>query len=316
MQIPRRWTAGVVLALAMLSGCASAPTAQVRQFGTASESLTQSVGDSFELIDRAVVDRKLYDLASDPASSPDDNSFQGVFRRSTTGEATQTDALDVRLAVLDALGRYAGSVGRLATADVAADIEKAAVELNGALLSLRDHYAKLNGGESILGDRDLTMVATVVNSIGQAIAEAQRVRALRSIVEATDPAVQQIAATLAKELGAGSELARLTRMSLDTTVGSLQQAYNREKQASSFDRRLAALERIQATRQRAETIDSFFATVAESSATLANAHAQLKKALRQPNPFSHRELTQSVSLLAERAQAAKRFHGRLMEDQR
>lgn len=300
--------AGLVLGSLLLTGCASPSLNQIRAFGSASADLADNAREAFELVDRSTVDRRLYDIASDPQTGVTQTVFVGVFdkRDSATGE--KVDALKIRLQLLSQLGSYSKALEDLASADFQTGINDASKDLYGSLSGLSQTYKQATNQDLGITQEQLGLFATAIASLGDSIAEKARRDALRTIIVTSDPAVQKAAALLESELGKDSDLAKFAASNLENMQGSLQQAYNaqRTRPESTFQTRLAMLEEIRKLDRIVKGTPAYFEDVSVGARKLADAHAVLKKAV-EAGKLDTAEVAAAIGELATRAKAAKSF---------
>ncbi len=305
-----RWAiaAGLLLALA---ACTTPSSVQVAAFGQAAGVLTDNAKRAFELVDRSAVDEKIYDMASDTSLAPKDDTFRGLFA-APAGAPPQSDALKVRLQLLEQIGAYAKALEELASADPQKDVDKAARDLYSALSGLRTTYETATQSKLGLTDESLGTFATAVSAIGAFDAEARRWHALKTGIVAADPAIQKAAALIGRDLGKDSELARNAKASLDNAEGSLRQQYNLDKAlpTASFASRLAMLEKIRALHATAAAAPGFFEDVSAGVQSLAAAHKALKEAASK-DALTPEVAAKEIGELIARAKAAKAFRDSL-----
>jgi hypothetical protein len=300
--------AGLALGSLLLTGCPSPSLNQIRAFGSASTDLADNAREAFELVDRSTVDRRMYDIAADPQTGVTQTAFVSLFdkRDSATGE--KVDALKVRLQLLSQLGGYSKALEDLASADFQKGINDASKDLYGSLSGLSQTYKQATNLDLGITQEQLGLFATAIASLGDAAAEKARRDALRTIIIASDPAVQKAAALIESELGKDSELARFASSNLENMQGSLQQAYNlqRTRPESTFQSRLAMLEEIRKLDRIVKGTPAFFEDVSAGARKLADAHAVLKKAV-EAGKLDTAEVVTAIGELATRAKAAKSF---------
>lgn len=302
--------------LAALVGCASPSLTQVKQFGLASSTLGEHARSAFDLAATASVDRQLYDVAGDPSKGPTDETFEGLFTgdAGVPGGQERAERLALRLRVLDQLSNYSSALQQLAEADFDKDIDAAAKDLNGSLIGLRDTFKEASGRDLQLTDDDIGIIATAVNAIGKAIAEAKRRAAIKTTITKADPAVQRATALIASDLGQDSDLASFVKEAISNSRGSVQQAYNLERvrPASTFDTRYALLVRARQLYDAEAKTPTFFAAVSKGAAAVGTAHSALSKAVQADN-FSSAEVAKRLGELEVYAKSVRAFYSSIRE---
>jgi len=301
----------IALTLAALVGCASTSLTQVKQFGSASKALGEYARSAFDLAATASVDRHLYDVAADPNKGPTDATFEGLFTGDggVPGGKEKAERLALRLRVLDQLSNYSSALQQLAEADFDKDIDEAAKDLNGALIGLRDTFKEASGSDLPLTDDDVGIIATAVNAIGKAVAEAKRRTAIKTTITKADPAVQSATELIASDLGQDSELASFVKQAISNSRGSLQQVYNLERvrSKSTFDSRYSLLVRARELYGAEVNTPAFFAAVSRGAAAVGKAHSALRKAV-EADDFSSDEVAKRLGELEVYVKSVRGFY--------
>jgi hypothetical protein len=293
------------------AGCSTVSLSQVKQFGAATSSLAENTQKAFQLAATASVDRNLYAVAGDPKKGPTDSTFEGLF----TGDVGSLDGkekaqrLTLRLNALDGLAKYANALQQLTEADFSSDIDAAATKLNGSLVGLVQTYKKASGKDLPITDEDIGIISTAVDAIGKVIVEAKRRAAIKTIIVKTDPAVQNVAKLIASDLGSDSELASFVKEAMSNSRGSVQQAYNleRERPTSSFDVRYAMLLRARQLYDAEMTTPALFTALSEGAKATAKAHQALREAV-QSGAFSSAQLALLIGELDVCSKSVQAFY--------
>lgn len=307
--VNRGWVAIVVACLVLSSACTKIPLQAVSSFAVATDSLAESSRQAYELVDESRVTREMYDVASDPTQVPTDKTFAPLV--SPQDEATH-QALQLRFALLDSLGSYAGALRVLCETDFASEIDEAATDLNGALVGLRDTYKDASGNAAPLGDTQIQLIATAVATIGKEVVEAQRRKAVRTIIMQVDPAVQLAAELLSRDLGRGSSLAQYVQSNFSNAYGSTRTVYLRQRQSMTFEERLAALEYLRTMKQAELGSGDFFDSVSQGAAAIGKGHGEMARAVSDDD-FNVKGLASTVGEIVKRAKEAKKFYQTLAE---
>lgn len=315
-EAPYKWsTRGTGLMLialsALLSACTpSLNTQSVATFATATESLATSSKNAYDQVSDAVVMRNIYDAASNPKSDVREDVFAPLV--APNDEQTSKN-LQLRFQLLDQLGAYAGALKDLVSFDIATGIDNASTDLAGALVGLRTTYKNTSGKELPLSADDLGLIATAVDTLGKEIAEEKRRRAVATIVEKANPAVQDTANLIAKEFGADSGMKVLARESVSNAYGSMRIAYLRERSTMSFEERLAFLQRLNDLHQAVGSTDAFFDDVSKGASAIGVAHGKLLAVVqgKAVDLSTTAGLAAAIGDLKQRADSARDFYKKL-----
>jgi hypothetical protein len=253
--------------------------------------------------------RNIYDAASNPKGEVNDNTFEPLV--SANDKATN-ESIGLRFKLLKQLGAYAGALKSLCEADLAAAIDKTSTDLDGALVGLRKTYKNASGKELKLSDDDLHLIATAVDTLGKEFVEEKRRKAVATIVETADPAVQETVGLVSHDLGSSSELKDLSRQSLSNTYGSARSAYLRERASMKFEQRVEFLGRLRGLKEAEAANDAFFDNVAEGAKAIGVAHAKLAEAVKQKrSDLNLKGLAAAIGEVADRAKSTREFYQKL-----
>jgi hypothetical protein len=304
----------IAVLLLSLTGCGSVSLNQVSQFGAASTELSNNAKKAFNLIDQVTIDRQLYSIAADPNQGPKDSSFNGLFKVATNDPLAKQKAerLQVRIDALDALSTYSSALKKIIESNTSSDIDDAARDLNTSLIELRDTYESASEQPSQIDDETIGILSTAVNAIGKAIVEEKKRTAIKEIIIKTDPAIQQTANMIARDLGSNTDLAKYTYESIYNTRGSLQTAYNLERKSNNFEARYALLVKARELNTAENSVTDFFDSVSKGSKAIAKTHSAMKKAVEQ-DIFSSTEITKHLAELQKQAKSVREFNKSLKE---
>lgn len=298
----------ILMLLLSLGGCSTVSLTQVNQFSNASTELSDSAKKAFNLIDQVTVDRQLYSIAANPKEGPTDSSFNGLFKVASNDPQSKAKAerLKIRLDALEALSSYSSALKKIVEADVGSDIDAASLELNTSLTELKDNYQKATNDKPKIDNETIGLLATAVNAIGRAVVEEKKRTALKEIITKADPVVQQTAELISKDLGSGTDLADYAHESLSNTRGSIQSAYNRERQSNNFTARLDLLSRARDVNAAENSVGGFFDAVSKGSAAIGKTHSALKATVER-DQFSSADISSALAELQKQAKAVKEF---------
>jgi hypothetical protein len=312
---------GAALLLAVLTSCGSVPLRDIRTFGVATSALADEASDAFDVVNEWSARRKIYDAAHDPTMDVDTTQIDGPNRTNLRGIFDPQDPaiptppfreqIRLRVKALGELGAYAAALESLVTADVSDEIDEASLGLRGSLVSLRESYhAAKPGGDPIITDDGLDVIATAVNAIGKTIAEAKRREALRDVIEQANPAVQEVSALLAEDFGPSDSLIGFMEKSALNARGSLQIAYQNEKANLPFDERVARLEELRAMYIAEITMTDYASAIVDGAHKVGTAHQKMYDAVMR-SELTVPSLRRDVEALVELANDIKAFREKL-----
>lgn len=305
-----------VMLMFALIGCSSTSLTQVRQLGQASTSLGENARKAFNLVDDTSVERKLFDVAADPEKGPSDDTFKGFFTggASVFGAGEKAERLNLRLNVLEQLVAYSEALQKLAEADQTSGLDTASKELNVSLISLRDSFNNAFEEKFPITNADIGIISTSVNAITKAIVESKRRSAIKTTVIKVDPAVQRATKLISDDLGKDAELAKFVMESIANSRGSVQQAYNLERQSSlsTFEARYSLLLQARQLYEAESNTPNLFAAVSNGASTMGKAHSALRKAL-EVDDFSSTELAEYIGQLEVYAKSVQNYYNSIKE---
>ncbi len=289
----------VVFCLLLASGCATQLN-HVGAFSKASADIARCAADAYSAVNETTIERRLADIAADPATTPDVQAFKPLI--------SSTD-LGVRISLLKGVEKYADALGDLASADFRKDIDAAAKDLYGALGELQGTYADATGSSLPITNENLAIIATAVDAIGTAIAEKNRRSALRAVVTQADPGIQKAMLLVGDEL---PEFHSFVLQNLNTVETEMLKAYQKEAPSVSYDVRIERLRSIYRFHQAKEATAQSILDLGAAAKKIADAHALLTKVLSEGR-FTSPELVAEIKGLASTAQSFKDFYNKLVK---
>ena len=155
-----------------ISGCASTPTTQISEFGDSTKAITERIDTVIEEYNNTALDRQFTSYAS--------TYKLGKAREFSSDELAKIEKpISVKqkknLAIYranKALGGYASSLSLLASAGTRADIDLAAANLYGSIVSINDQYKTIKETDKDLFDNEnLAQTSKIIAAIGNVIVE-------------------------------------------------------------------------------------------------------------------------------------------------
>lgn len=283
--------------LCVAAGC-SVPLNHIGAFAKASANLANTTVKSYEFINNSSIERRLSDIASEPGSYPDEETFNKVIGDSD---------LAVRINMLRGVESYAKALGDLASADFRKEIDQASTDLYGSLGRLQKTYSNATNKKLPLSDNDLAIIATAVDAIGTAIAENKRREALKEVVLKADPSIQMAMTHISAEIQAIKEL---SVSNMESIFIDKIKAYQHESKNLSYDLRVSRLNTIRKAYDQTKATPKLFVSLIASSKKIAAAHAVLRKTL-EGGDFTSDELVGEIKDLAAFAKSTKDYHDKL-----
>jgi hypothetical protein len=288
-----------IISAAVLFGCAR-PITHIRAFSIASEDLATQAIRGYEALNETTVKRKISEVAADPEELPDENTFVGLLEGK--------ESLAIRMMALDYLRDYSAALGDLSTADVRPDVDRASKDLYGALIGLRNSFKKETGKDVGIGNEDLAIIATAVDSIGTIVVEAKRRTAIKTIVITADPAVQNVSKLLRDEIPIFGEF---VKSNLSTIETEMIKSYQKRAKKLTFDQRVKYIQRIRKQHQVVKESGDFFKDLGTAAEMLGASHAALREAVEK-NKFTTPELIEQIGELVDFTKSLRKFNKGLL----
>lgn len=199
----------ILIALLCLSACSSTPTVvpttQVAAFGQAATALNSRVKGVIDEYKAAVLEKKFTDYAM--AYSGNRALLLNSEELRKIEKHLDSDSKP-NLAVYKAnaaLGQYFKSLSDLALAVNGVDVDLAAANLYGALISLNAQYSLLKSSEKNLFSPDqLAKFSSLTTAMGNSVVEDKRREALKAIVLEVDPELAKISEAISQQLAHSS----------------------------------------------------------------------------------------------------------------
>lgn len=268
----------ILLPLAALTACRPVPLTHVESFGEAANTLSEASVEAFALMNEAGAEQAAQALAIFPPTDETEAGKRWDALDAAIGEGLIPPAgLADRQALLGQLGSYGSTLGALAGADLAADLEEKSAALFEVIITLNERVADLAGQEPVLGKSAILGVQKAISTVGGALLEGKRRKSLGELIVNTDPVVQEAAKLLAHDLAADGQLAKATHEMLSNRIAMLQFYYNSKASSAdwSLDDRAALIDRIRELHTERDQVDALYASAAGAATAMGAAHAAL-----------------------------------------
>ena len=306
----------IVATLVVTTGCVTHQSAtHIKVFTTATTELADQAIASYDLVNQSMIDRRISRIASysDEKLREADTSVFLIKDLYSSDPADDFYKSSQCIQALIALKDYAAALGDLAGADYAADIDKNATKLYGSLTLLSRSYEGATGENLGIGDRELGIIASLIDGIGKIIAENKRREAIKGIVIETDPFVSKACDAIKTHIGDNFDY---MGSNLYQTFTSAIKGYKEEVLEGRLvdsEQKIARLNRVvEAGREfkKAETMSENIKTAVEK---VRKAHATLRKTVEK-DLFTSGDLVRDIGDLAEFTEKMKDFYQGLLNN--
>lgn len=269
--LKRRWAWVIIPALLLLmAGCASAPQKQVAAFGQSAQLVAKSAATAYARADQVVLRRKQVEAALDPAKVMRPEQFQGMWDGG--------DEYALLVDVLTGLGGYGAALGELSQAGDPVQVRAGGKALFASIQGLKTSYEKAAGQPLKLRQQNLALVSTLLSAATSAAMQDVRDRAIKQVVIATAPAVDQAAGFLAVDL---PKMGRFLRANLDTAFRDLRRYYRDHGKDMGFMERMSVLENLAQAKAAAGEAEAFCNQAARAAQRMGDAHRALLAAVKK-----------------------------------
>ena len=281
------------------SGCTT-PLNHIGAFSKATADLSKQAASAYEKVNETTIERRINGIAAEVGTSPDDDTFNKLIGGTN---------LEVRVALLRGIEKYADALGDLASADFRKDIDAATKDLYGALGNLQKSYMAATKSQAPLTNDNLAIIATAVDAIGTTIVEERRRDALRTVVIQANPTIQKSMELFKKEL---PMLKELIMLNLDTIYTEKVKAYQKEGKNVNFEKRVGMLREIRSSYDQMEASKILIENLSIAATRISDAHNILYVTVEK-NEFTSKELVNEIKKMAELAKTIKEFNEELKE---
>ena len=284
----------MAVAAVVLTGACTTPSTyldSIKKFQTAAVA-TSTTARTY-LVDLNRFERNTYldTLRADPNQAFDSEKF--------LEKPFAPEAIQARVEALDAVIRYAGLLGQLASSTAGQDAKDAAANLGKQIKATADEFDKYSKGEKKKDAADfVTPLGELAGAIAKIAIEEAQVSALNDAIEAAAPSVRTITALLRNDLT--NAVARRTLVMSRKRADVIAQYV--DKQFSSESERLRLLQTIQDNEDKWDQTPASGEQVAALVDSFRDAHEALvmyAKSSRGAGDLA--SLTAAIELFAARA---------------
>ncbi len=279
----------VATTVILLSGCTSTPTGNIEAFGLAAADVTNKIDAVISDYNIANINDKLVVMAQSKKKyvKSDFDPIKAVIIR---------DADKRNFALYkanNALGGYAKSLSDLARAGSRDELAMVGVKLSKSLKGMDEQYKALaKTDKNLISDEDSGMISRVIAELSTYYAEQKRGKALKKIIIAADPSVQNIGKIINDQLLKGVIEGRLYTMRGNELAGYFDD-YNSKANKSSFSDKKKTLDKIYEMYIKMESTTATVVQAQKAISSVMNAHEKLKKNLEKDR-FDSKEILQAL----------------------
>jgi len=267
----------------ILLGCVSATTKNMAaNFGSTAKTLTNEIetnltkvriSESNLIISNALLDKDLKE--SNGLESP----------------AIKPESIELRLTLLREITKYADALLIMSSDEEEIRIDKASRDLYGALGALNETIVKQ--GKTGLGEKDLQLVATATDIVGQLFFEWARLNALKESVNLANPVITEAVNLLKQEVTDKGSWSKSLELSLSTNAINL---YNvAQHDINDISERRGMLIEARQLNDQSQSVQSTFLQLNSSLEDLKNSHTALAAALNDDSDINVTKALENLS---------------------
>ena len=285
----------------ILLGCVSATTKNMAaNFGSTAKTLTNEIetnltkvriSESNLIISNALLDKDLKE--SNGLESP----------------AIKPESIELRLTLLREITKYADALLIMSSDEEEIRIDKASRDLYGALGALNETIVKQ--GKTGLGEKDLQLVATATDIVGQLFFEWARLNALKESVNLANPVITEAVNLLKQEVTDKGSWSKSLELSLSTNAINL---YNvAQHDINDISERRGMLIEARQLNDQSQSVQSTFLQLNSSLEDLKNSHTALAAALNDDSDINVTKALENLSKLEQELDHIHAFQASLVK---
>jgi len=289
----------MLLPVLLLAGCRPVPLTHVQSFGEAADTLAESSGQAFLVLNAAGSEQAAQALVVLPPQDENEAAkrWDALDKALDEGLIPPT-GLTERQALLGELGDYGAALGALAGADLAAELEEKSSKLFDTIITLNQGVADIAGQDPVLTKSAILGVQKAISTAGGALLEGKRRKELVALIVKTDPVVQAAAKLLEKDLSPDAPLAMATHELLTNRIRLIQVAYNTGSAQMSFEQRTALVEKVRTLHSERAQIDDLYTSASAAATAMGAAHTALLAAATDKS-WTSEEFLDQLSTMAK-----------------
>lgn len=286
----------LIVVILITTGCANRQTAaQVKSFSLATTALSDQTIKAVELTNSSTIERKIHDVAllsGDDLDKLDDKTIYDI-------KGLKKDMQSIK--ALNALKAYAKSLGALSDADFKNDIDNASKEFYGSLISLDKTYNELSQKNLGIGNEEFALLSALVNTVGTAVTEYKREKAIKEIIIKSDPYISQLTDVIYDSVGKNKDVIVLN---YKTTLNNEILVYRTDVKKGRYPNVEDKIEKIKNLREltdRLHKMETIFVDIKKSIKKIEKVHHVLYKTVtsEQKTDDLKKEIGELVSFSKE-----------------
>lgn len=285
----------LILGLALISGCATAPDAgkRIEAFSSATALTTRNLRASIDAVEAAHYEKEI------------DNAIAADTWRQLSIETVRPllDEKDVqiRVTVLKGIEAYAEKLSLIMGNAPLDSFDTASKGLGASLTKLNGTAVKEGFSKSGLSEGEIQGLTTAVNGIGRWIIEARRAKSARAAITEMEPNIKAVAAALQKDF---AWLQRQIIKDYDEALMSQKVALSKAENTLSLSEKRAWIQHLGAFLREGKEASDAMKAAGDAVKQLADTHTQLADAFKKNSPA----LDESIKSLWDEGQRIGAFY--------
>lgn len=300
----------ILVLLLFTNGCSNQQSAtHVKNFSLATTELSEETIKVFELTNSTTIDRKIQEIAlytGDDLATLSNKTIDNI-----KGIIPEDSKSLTSIKGLNALKSYSIALGDLSSADFKSDIDKASNELYASMNSLEGTYKELTKKDLGIKDEDFALFATLIDSIGTVVVEANRRKAIKEIVIKMDPFVNIICDEISNNIGANKDLVQLN---LSTIYTEKIIAYKEDVQngkLTDLDKKIDRIKELRSYSHNLKQSNTVFEDMKKAVNKVKKGHNILEQSVKQ-DKFTTPELSKEIGDLVSYSNEMKNYYKGLL----
>lgn len=287
-----------IIAVVLLSGCASSPTGQIEVFAQAATDSLSKVESVVDEFNQARINDRIVMMAQS-----DDKYVTADFAKLNDLhlQSNKKDKLALQRAT-QSLASYAEALADLSTVGSREELSIAGAKLSQSLATMNSQYQVLAGEpEPLMSIESSSKLGRLVAELGSYYTEKKRAESLKRVILTADPAVQLLGEAISVQLLSGVIESRLYVMRGNELAGHFAD-YNARVGKMNFAQKKKALDQLYEKYRERESAAASVAMASKAVKSIMKAHAVMAKELEQ-GEFESADILNAVGLIKRNHQA-------------
>ena len=288
-----------VSCMLFIGGCASTPTTQIAAFGNSTKAITEKIDTVMEEYNNTALERQFTDYA---ATYKEGHARYFSSDKLAEIEKPITPKQKKNFAIYranKALGGYANSLSLLSSAGSRVDIDLAAANLYGSMISINDQYKTIKETDKdLFNTENLANTSKFIAAIGSVIVEEKRRTAIKEIVIDANKNIALICDAINSQLKEAGIEDSISASRQYILIEEIKEYKSLAKAPSKLTWRTSEIKRLHGLQQNVFNSKLLVQKSQKAILAVKNAHEILAKELKN-DKFTSASITSAIGRLKE-----------------